>query len=766
MKVNKHQEQLTDELLKKLNKEDRGELFNVLDNVIFIQNLISPTRKYSKDVEKDEFGRIIVNVTNPHILENTDYFRPTALHFEDRGTYTDIPPNSHPMSEYFKFWKEEARRCREGYIRESDGEWIPGDYYYYLNYSPILLSRESEKHRISTRVEGFPKFWDGSYLYYHYMEQARQRGQHTNCLKCRGRGYSFEGASLLGKVFILGDRDEDSREKQSAFAIANEKEFLIKDGILNKFLDNINWCAKHTPFPRNRLKDSLDSMVWTMGYKDKTTQRVSGTENEVVGVSLKNDPQKARGKRACRIQWEEFGKFPHVLTAWQIARPSVEDGEVAFGQMNGYGTGGTTGANFIAAEEMFYNPIGYNIMELPNVYDLGTDGTSTCSFFHGEYLNRNKCYDKDGNSDVIKALIEVFVKRAKIKGGTSDPNAIVQEKAEAPIVPQEAIMRKEGSIFPIMDLKERLAEIAVDVSKFTSSHYIGDLYTTGDGTIMWRINHDVIPIRDYPVKDRDRLNKAGAIEIFQMPLKSTEGKIPWMRYIIGLDPYDDDYSTTDSLGSIFVFDRFQDQIVAEYTGRPPTANEFYEIALRLARFYNALINYENNLKGLFAYFTHKHALHYLAETPQMLKDMEYIKDPHMYGNKSKGTPANKNINSWGRRLQADWMRDVARGEKDTYIDEKTGEEIERIPLLNLQKIRSIAYLKESIVWNADANFDRISAMGMCLILREELAKFEASESIKIVRSKSKDDFFKRMDNYTDRERKSYTQNQKLLTHFD
>lgn len=745
IKTNICQTPLTEETIKVLSREDRAEFYNVLDNVVFIQNLISPNRGYTKDLPKDEFNRIAVNITSPHILEDTNYFRGAALHFERFGVYTNLPPNAHPMSEYYKFWKEEARRCREGYIREEDGEWIPGDYYYYLNYSPILLSKASAKHGIITRVEGFPKFWDGSYLYYHYMEQARQIGQHTNCLKCRGRGYSFEGASLLGKVFILGDRDEESREKQAAFAIANEKEFLIKDGLLNKFTDNINWCAEHTPWPRNRLKDSLDGMVWTMGFKDKTTQRIEGTQNEVVGISLKNDPQKARGKRGCRVQWEEFGKFPHVLTAWQVARPSVEDGGVAFGQMNGYGTGGTTGADFTAAEEMFYNPVGYNIMELPNVYDLNTDGTSKCSFFHGEYLNRNLCYDKNGNSDVVKALLEVFVKRAKIKSGTSDPNAIVQEKAESPIFPQEAVMRREGSIFPVLDLKEHLAEISVDVSKFVAPHYVGDLYFTGEGTVLWRRNDDKIPIRDFPIKDK--FNKQGAVEIFQHPIKNHEGRIPWLRYIMGVDPIDDDYSTTDSLGSAFVFDRFNDQIVAEYTGRQNTANEFYDIVYRLSRYYNALINYENDKKGLFTYFTHNHALQYLADTPQILRDMEYIKDPASYGNKSKGTNSSKNINAWGRRLQADWMRAVATGELSTSVSED-GTEVERVPLRNAQKIRSIGYLKEAVAWNADSNFDRIAAMGMCMILREELTKFEATESIRIVKTKSKDDFFKRMDTYT------------------
>lgn len=734
-----------------LHKDVVVELMEALTEIQFIKNLVSPKRPRIKDLEKSERGRIEVDLTNPHILENMDYFRQAAIHFEEHGCYTLLPQNEHPLSEFAQFWKEEARRCREGLIRE-DGEWVSGYHYFYLNYSPILLVEDTEAGH-SVRIEGFPRMWDGDYLYFHYIEKAREALKHGNCLKARGRGYSFKGASQLAKVFVLGDR-EKSRKKQQAFAIANEKEFLIKGGILNKFVDITGWTAKNTPWPSNRLKDSLDQMSWVMGYKDPKSNKAEGVLNEVTGISLKNDPQKARGKRGPLVLWEEMGKFPRLLTAWGIARSSVEQGNKAFGTMLAFGTGGTEGADFTAAEEMFYNPRGYNIYALPNVYDKNVDSTtSVCAFFHPEYLNREDCMDENGNSDIIKGLLEVYVSRIEIKLGSSDPNAVVQDRAERPVTPQDAIMRREGSLFPVLDLKEYIAEISADIAKFVSPHYVGDLYITSEGQIKWKIGEGD-PIRDYPVKDN--LRKQGAIEIFQQPIRNHEGRIPWMRYIIGVDPIDDDYSQTNSLASCFVFDRFNDQIVAEYTGRPPTANEFYEIVYRLARYYHALINYENDKKGLFAFFSHRNALNYLCDTPQILRDMEYIKDPRMYGNKAKGTNSGRNINAWARKLQADWMRQIAVGESNEDIDED-GNLVEVVPLLNLQKIRSLGYLKEAVSWNPDGNFDRVSAMGMVMILREELAQHEAREIVEMVHTKKNDDFFRRMDQYT--QTKSYN-NQK------
>jgi hypothetical protein len=70
---------------------------------------------------------------------------------------------------------EEVRRCHEGYVRESDGEWIPGDYYYFLNYAPMqLVKKENKKKKKGSRVFDFPAVWEGHYLKFHAIQQARE----------------------------------------------------------------------------------------------------------------------------------------------------------------------------------------------------------------------------------------------------------------------------------------------------------------------------------------------------------------------------------------------------------------------------------------------------------------------------------------------------------------------------------------------------------------------------------------------------------------
>ena len=87
-----------------------------------------------------------------------------------------------------------------------------------------------------------------------------------------------------------------------------------------------------------------------------------------------------------------------------------------------------------------------------------------------------------------------------------------------------------------------------------------------------------------------------------------------------------------------------------------------------------------------------------------------------YGNKAKGTNSGKMVNAWGRRLQRDWMLTAANVQDTDKEGNQVGEK------LNIHTIRSLAYLEEAIKWNPDGNFDRISAMGMLMILRAERMK--------------------------------------------
>lgn len=295
---------------------------------------------------------------------------------------------------------------------------------------------------------------------------------------------------------------------------------------------------------------------------------------------------------------------------------------------NGIVTHNTEGSDFSGALEMIYNPLGYNVYGVPNVFDKGTSGGSKSILFIGEYMNRKGCYDKDGNSDIVKAVLEEVKERVFIKYNSTDPATIAQRIAEHPMSIQEAVMRRDGTLFPVADLTDHLNYIESNKIEWNRGHLVGELYQDPNGIVQFRPT-DEEPIRDFPLKDN---RHKGALEIYELP-KEVNGKVPSYRYIGGIDPVDDDHSTTVSLPSIFVLDMFTDRIVAEYTGRPNFADDFYEICRKLALFYNASLNYENDKKGLFTYFSNHHCTYMLCDTPDILRDIELVKSS-LYGNKA------------------------------------------------------------------------------------------------------------------------------------
>ncbi len=724
IEVNKYQTPLTDELLNTLPDEVRDQLFDIINNVEFVKRLISPSRGYAKDRPRDESGKIIVDLANPHILENMDYFRPTALHYEKYGTLTNLRPNANPNSAYGKWVREEKRRCWEGYVRESDGEWVTGYMYWFLNYSPIMLSKireykdkngKKKKSKRADRIEALPECWEGIYWRFHCMDQASnggiynnfQGGQHMAELASRGKGKSYSLASILNHIFVLGE-NEEAHEKVKGIVTAYQKEYLTKDGVLNKFVDMANFCASNTQFPRKRLKNSLQEMTWIMGYKDAELDIEKGTQNTVLGVSSKDDESKLRGKRAAKILIEEFGTFPRLTDLYNVLLPSVQEGDIVFGQIYMLGTAGDNESDFAGAQEIMYNPKGYNMYALPNVFDKFNQGRPYFVFFFPGYINRKGCYNHDGVSDVIKALIEILLNRYRVKYNSTDPNTIIKTIAEVPITPAEAIVKTGVNMFPVADLTERLGQLDSNPREYDDV-YTGDLTLNKSGIVEFKPT-SAIPIREFPHKD----NKIeGAFEIFQMPeIDKRTGKAYNARYILGCDPYDDDESNTMSLGSVWVLDLWTDKIVAEYTGRPPFADDFFEKVRRLCLFYNGRMNYENNKKGLFAYFSRMNCTYLLTDQLEFLKDKQMIKDTG-YGNKAKGTNATEAINAFARNRLRAWLL-----KPTTVIQVVDGEETE-VDIPNLFTLRSRAFIKELINYNSEGNFDRISAAGMLMLLRED-----------------------------------------------
>jgi hypothetical protein len=263
-------------------------------------------------------------------------------------------------------------------------------------------------------------------------------------------------------------------------------------------------------------------------------------------------------------------------------------------------------------------------------------------------------------------------------------------------------------MFPVTELNERLNQLDNNPNEYDDV-YVGILFQNEKGEVEFKPTGD-IPIREFPTKD----NKVeGALEIYEHPQKDSSGKIPHDRYGIGIDPYDDDGSETMSLGSFHIMDFWKDTLVAEYTGRPMFADDFYDIVWKLCKYYNARCMYEQNLKGIFTYFSIRNSLWMLADTPDYLKDKQIVKSGG-FGNTAKGVRATAPVINYAFRIIRDWlMKPVTFIQKD-----ETGTDVE-VTMPNLYNIRNRALLKELILWNPFGNYDRIMALVQLMLYREE-----------------------------------------------
>lgn len=643
---------------------------------------------------------------------NSDKFRTPALTFLRTGVYCSYPTNS---VDYFNYWDEETRRCLDGYTAP-DGDYISGYNYFYLNFCPIdritykmVTNRHGIEERKRVQDITFPDFYDYDCYFFQAVQEAEELGRHLVVLKSRRKGYSYKCGAMLCRNFYL-------IEGSKSYAYASEKEFLVKDGILTKAWNYLDFIDNNTAWAKKRQAVNTTmhkraSMLVTDEYGNKSEV---GYKSEILGVTIKNDPDKVRGKKAKLILFEEAGKCKELGAAWQIARPSVEQDGIAFGTMIAFGTGGSEGSDFSTLREMFYNPAGSNAMEFPNIWDDASDGTN-CGFFIPQYTNLDvrtqdgtRLYmDEDGNTKHKDALEYVLSLREPVIKGATDSKTVDRYIAENCLTPAEACLELTGNIFPKKDLIQQLALIRTN-KKLQNHKQVGDLQWV-EGLPKW-VARKSGDITKYPLgKDDD---PTGSIVIWEHPAKDA----PFGLYIAGCDPYDHDKSGTNSLGSTFIYKRFQnfeeyyDIIVAEYTGRPSTAEEYYENVRKLLVYYNARLLYENERKGLFPYFTSKHCDYLLADQPDIISDV--------VGNSSvqrrKGVHMVQSIKDWGEGLIKEWLNEeYAPGRK------------------NLTKIFSEPLLEELIQYNDKKNADRVMALMMVMIYKEQLHNLHVKKKEKI-----------------------------------
>lgn len=654
---------------------------------------------------------------------NVREFQREALSYEASGNdedsrfYTAAPPGTGAYKDY---WDEQEERCRNGY--SVGGVRVTGAHYFYLNFCRIKVTIKEGK--IERKILAFPRFLDVDYYFFQEVEKAREAGEGLIVAKSRRKGFSFKTGALVAHQYTF---------YRNSISLIGAYLAQYSNQTMEMTLEMLNFNQLKTDFGKNRIKDTQDFIK--SGFIEDGITR--GFKSEVKTLTFKDNFSAAIGLTADLMLFEEAGKWPNLIESYAITAPVFRDGSIMTGMPIIFGTGGDMDSGSVDFAEMFYNPSTYWLRAYENIYDEGGYGTS-CGLFiddhwykpgkvlipkyyadkpnaeppsleevkdyqvkHPEDMVVVEAVDANGNSHRCAAAIELEREREDKRRGATKKN---WEKyiTQYPKTPREAFLRTSGNLFPTAELNAWLGELEVS-KKAAGASMVGQLFRQ-NGEIKWIPDPSLFPVEKFPHKSDD--NNTGCVVIWEHPWKNEQGKIPFGMYIAGTDPYDQDDSTTSSLGSTFIYKTFTkfDQTynipVAEYTGRPERAETYYETVRNLLEYYNAQTLYENQLKGLKIYFEQKKCLNLLKEQPTILADI--IKNSKVA--RGYGIHMTSGIKSQAEIYVRDWLL------------EERGEDKDGKKILNLHTIYSIPLIQELMAYDSKhGNFDRVMAF-MCTIL--------------------------------------------------
>ena len=618
-----------------------------------------------------------------------NWFTETRDTFIRTGHYCQYRNGSKAFSD---FWREQYKRCKYGMT--VNGYTITGDHYYFLNFYRLKdLVNVTEAG--SGRGEIFPNFMEGQYEWFHYLKLARIKKMNALMMKARETGYSEIEASILAKSYTV---IKGSVNVCAAYA------GVQLDKLWEKIDHNLSFLDLNTDggFSHGRISDTQQLKRAGQFEMRNGTKVPSGWLSQIQKIPA-DDPGKLRGDRTDVLVFEEAGLWPKLTKAFIQADALVGQVGSQWGIRLIGGTGGSTGAQLEGLRKMYYNPEVFGI--LPYRHNYTQTGEETISAFFlpcFKSIKDLKMLDSRGFISDAKGK-EYFDKIRATKA--TDPEALVTYCAEYCYNAEEAFSLEGDNKFNKVNIAEQLTNIrALKKCPPIETGFLEYKYKDGA-----HIEQNLDGFKWIP-------NPNGKIKILEHPLwtlpekRDEEGNVIWRPperirdlYVIGIDGIDIGKSQTSDATKdpsdfcLTVFRRTygtsEPQFVAIYKDRPNDIRECYKIAIKLAQYYNAIINIEATRQSIIPYARERKLLKLFMKRPRAT-----LGDSVRNTNKQYGTPATPAIIDHQTDLIADYVNDYC---YLIWFDEML-DELNRYTDENKRK------------------FDIIASMAMALLADEEL----------------------------------------------
>lgn len=644
-------------------------------------------------------------------LKNTKNWIKPRLVFKEHGVFTQAIKNS---KSYKKFWLSEGLKITNGVL--FDDFFVPGSYYFYLNYCPIIIKHEGNRLL-------FPEVWDSDYHTFLYLELCAATGKFAVINKKRQTGFSYKMAALI----IL---DMWFKKKQRIKAWTKGEKYIASLWtILNQFRAFIQ---HNTAWQRDFIKDDTKGRIWHMMWKD-ATNTLFGRDNELKGVNAFKETDLVGGYHTLGIA-EEAGINDSLKAQVDYFMASISQGALRTGRLI---LGGSVGElkNCEDLRQYTYHPEESGFM---GVEDIWIPGKKVSLFIPVQWnyihhvadpddpeiiLDIERCYDDDGNSDVEKALSYIYAYRKSIE---HDPGSYIKYCSQNPISLDELYSVRETNIFPTHiinpqynwveeNVKDRTIKLEYNPEPVTSVKNPKDYQ---------KLIYEETPLyicKDFPL--RPTSIRESNLVINEFPILNNKPYI----YFAGVDPVKNlSGGYGSSLMSCYIYQNYYTEngilkggkYVAWYTGRCYDDNDTFNMVLKLCEFYNAHVTIESDESSFIDWMRNAGKAHMMFRRSQIpiLKDL--------VPNSKIGDEYGLRMNTGG--AQGSRVREYMYEKLVTYCQEVMGvldlPDGRKQQIYGVERIKDVMLLKEMLNFKSGSasqdKFDRITAAGIALIVAE------------------------------------------------
>jgi hypothetical protein len=501
-------------------------------------------------------------------------------------------------AEWEMFWEEELRRIHNGY--QTGGYWIPGRYYYYLNYSVI-----STVDRGNITLDVVDMHMELAYL----IEYCKQNGKNLMIPKARRKGISEATHKMVidyGWRFLYSYK----------CGIASGQKGFVKDFIAKL---RYGWQHLQPELYVGTLLDNNDEII--AGLEEKNVHGAfeeAGTKNQIYLKTIHTDATGFKGNFYNDIIVEEIGETEKFLEFWSATREAMSDG---FGSQVGcafcYGTGGDINKGSKAFKEAWSRNKGSNFIDTNNFIRYVIPA-QRFYFYGGASLKRRdipatselrknyKPYQLLGVEDVPMSLAEILRIRESKKDGPR--KGYLEYMQENPTNEQEIFKKSVINNFDTVKINDRMSQLDAAVHP-PWTKYKFDYVKDDKGMIK-----QPVQVKKRVLESHEDPNICVWIADGGDFTNSHIG-----RYVAGIDSYNIDRSTeSKSLGAMLVLDRITKKPVAAICCRPQRKEIFFEMCIMLSVYYKMYYNVLGDVGSdtIIKHFEQVGCYNYLADRPK------------------------------------------------------------------------------------------------------------------------------------------------------